>query len=95
MNFVSIVRTDTCFFSGATHRGIGYHIYMTDEASFSALQSAAVAKNILNQGDSYHLKCPYLEGGKWFLLKNHYRNGGTNDVPAFIDPASSPVHLTP
>ncbi len=82
-------------FSGATHRSIGYSFGVTDEAVYAGLQGVVVAKNILNQGDSYHLKFPYPDSGNWFLLKNHYWNNGTNDVPMVLDAASSPVHFVP
>jgi len=49
--------------------------------------------NKLGEGVSFHVQIPYANSFGWFLKQNTYMNG-TNVIPAFLDPASSAVHLS-
>jgi hypothetical protein len=74
-------------FSGATHRGIAY-----DQPAGYA-QTIAIVKNVLNQGDSFHLKLMYSDSFNYFLMRNSYRDGTNLNLNAFIDAAGCPVHF--
>jgi hypothetical protein len=73
-------------FGAATHRGIAW-----DGAS-GFLQHATIAKNVLGQGNSYHLKLRHPDSFNYFLMHNTYKNGASTNAP-FIDAANSPVHF--
>jgi hypothetical protein len=74
-------------FTGATHRGIAY-----DQLPGYA-QNIAIVKNVLNQGDSFHLKLMYPDSFNYFLIRNSYRDGTNLNLNAFIDAAGCPVHF--
>jgi len=57
------------------------------------VQNIIAAKNILGQGDSYHLRLPHPDSFNYFLIRNTYKNGAITNS-AFLDPASSPVHFS-
>ena len=62
------------------------------QGSNGVVRNIQVVKNVLNQGQSYHLKLKYSDSGAFFLQKNTYTNNVSVGDP-FIDPASSPVHI--
>jgi hypothetical protein len=74
-------------FAGASYGGIGYQ----DGGDF--LLNAAVLRNFLAEGVSFHVQLPYPNNFGWFLNGNTYSNGTTN-VPAFLDPMASSVHTS-
>jgi len=74
-------------FGAATHRGIAY------EGSNGIVRNIIAAKNILGQGDSYHVRLPYFDSFNYFLIRNTYKDGASTNN-AFLDPAASPVHFS-
>ena len=58
------------------------------------IHNAAILRNILSKGLSYHVEVPLADGFGWFLYQNQYIDGASNTVPLFLDPLSSPVHIS-
>ena len=73
-------------FAAASHRSLAY------DGTNNQVSSIQIIKNVLTQGQSYHLKLRYLDSGSYFLQKNVYTNGVSNVNP-FLDAAASPVHI--
>jgi hypothetical protein len=73
-------------FAAASWRGLDYY------GSNGVVGNIQVLKNVLNQGQSYHLKARYLDSGGFFLQKNIYTNNVGVANP-FLDAAASPVHI--
>jgi len=73
-------------FRGASIRALEYY------GSNGVVRNIQILKNILNQGNSYHLKLKYPDSAAFFLQKNIYTNGVTR-VDPFLDAAASPVHI--
>ena len=74
-------------FSGAAYRGIGY------QSAGDYLSTAQIFGNTLGQGVSFHVQLTYTNSFGWFLGNNTNVNTNLDVVPAFLDPASSAVHI--
>jgi len=74
-------------FGTATHRAIAY------SGTNGVIKNIIVVKNILGQGDSYHLRLPHPDAFNYFLIRNTYKDGASTNN-AFLDPAASPVHFS-
>jgi hypothetical protein len=75
-------------FSTATYRSLSYL------GTNGSVGTIVVAKNILSQGVSQHLRLRYEDGNAYFLIRNRYQAfGSTNQINPFIDAAASPVHF--
>ncbi len=73
-------------FGGTQFRGI------LDDGYSALWQSAVLSGNIINRGDSDHLRTRLGTAPKWFLRANTYRAGSTN-AGLQLDHPSLPVHL--
>jgi hypothetical protein len=75
-------------FSGATYRGIGLGEYG------GSLQIAQIFNNKISEGSSFHVQSPVTNSFGWFLEKNVFVNGTGKQVPPFLDPPGSAIHLS-
>ena len=74
-------------FSGAAYRGIGYG------SASDYLNAGQIFGNALSEGVSFHVQLTYSNSFGWFLGNNTNVNTNLDVVPAFLDPASSAVHI--
>lgn len=75
-------------FGVATYRALSYL------GTNGSVGTIIVAKNILGQGVSQHLRLRYEDGNGYFMIRDHYRAfGSTNQINPFIDAAASPIHF--
>jgi hypothetical protein len=74
--------------ANVTFRGIGYG------TRGDSVTSAQIYGISLAQGVSFHVQLPFTNSFGWFLRANSYLNASRKAVPAFLDPASSALHLS-
>jgi hypothetical protein len=74
-------------FSNAAYCGIGYG------STGDSLSTAQIFGNAIGEGVNFHVQLPYTNSFGWFLGSNTYINFTSNSIPAFLDPASSAVHI--
>jgi len=70
-------------------------LLLDDMSGGGILVGAAIAKNKMSEGVSFHLRAPLVDGAHYFLLQNTCLDTNGVSINPFLEPLALPINYQP